>query len=86
MAVKTITVTTKAYHTLKILKEPKESFSDVILRVAGKRSLLDFIGILSDESAEKMKKAIRESRKRHAEVHKKRMDAVIKAFKNNGPV
>jgi len=81
MAVKTITVTTKAYHTLKAMKEPKESFSDVILRVASKRSLREFIGCISGETAEKMKKAIKESRARHVEVHKKRMDVVRRAFR-----
>ncbi|HLC19782.1 MAG TPA: antitoxin VapB family protein [Candidatus Nanoarchaeia archaeon] len=81
MAVKTITITTHAYDTLKTLKEPRESFSDVIVRVAGKRSLREFIGCISEATAEKMEKAIKESRQKHAEVHRKRMDAVIKAFK-----
>lgn len=51
------------------------------MKVTSKKSLLEFVGCISETTADKMEKAIRESRKRHAEAHKKRMDAILKAFK-----
>ena len=44
---KVISLSKKAYQTLKELKRPSESFSDVVLRVTGqehKRSILEFAG------------------------------------------
>ncbi len=44
---KVISLSEKAYETLKGMKEPGESFSDVVLRVAKpkkKKSLLEFSG------------------------------------------
>ena len=47
---KAISLSNEAYLALKKLKKPNESFSDVILRVAGqgnkgnKKSILDFAG------------------------------------------
>jgi len=45
MGVKTITISIEAYEDLLKLKRPGESFSDMILRLAKKRSLLDLAGI-----------------------------------------
>lgn len=58
MAVKTITVTEEAYNALKGLKVPRESFSKTILRVARKKPLKAFFGVLSQDTAEKMEKAM----------------------------
>ena len=44
MAHKTITILVKAYEALLRLKKPKESFTDVILRLTSRRNLLDFAG------------------------------------------
>ena len=44
---KVISLSKKAYQTLKDLKKPDESFSDVVLRMVGekkKKSLLEFSG------------------------------------------
>lgn len=44
---KVISLSEKAYETLKGMKKPGESFSDVVIRVAGKekkKSLLEFSG------------------------------------------
>ena len=44
---KVISLSKKAYQTLKGMKRPNESFSDVVLRVAGqepKKSILEFAG------------------------------------------
>ena len=44
MAHKTITILVKAYEALLRLKKPKESFTDVILRLTSRRNLLEFAG------------------------------------------
>ena len=64
MATKTISISTEAYEKLKRLKEARESFSEVINRVAGKRSLLELAGILSHEEADTLMKTIKEGRGR----------------------
>ncbi|MBI4450521.1 antitoxin VapB family protein [Candidatus Woesearchaeota archaeon] len=73
MAVKTITVTTAAYDALKYLKGRHESFSETILRVTKRRSLWEFAGAISEASAAKLEAAIKESRTRHTESHRKRI-------------
>ncbi len=77
MATKTITVKTAAYEALKDLKEAKESFSDVILRVAKKKSLDEFYGVLSKESSEKLEKTIKGLRKRQDAENKKRLQKIV---------
>ncbi len=67
MATKTISITEEAYERLRIQKAQKESFSDVINRVTGKRSIMELAGILSDEEANKMKEHIKEMRSRSRE-------------------
>ena len=81
MAVKTITVTENAYEALKAMKEPRESFSDTILRVAKKKPLMSFYGILSKESGDKLEKFIIDRRKRNRKLHKKRMERLMKEMK-----
>lgn len=62
MATKTISITEEAYERLRLQKESKESFTDVINRITGKRSLLELAGILTNEEADKMKGYIKERR------------------------
>lgn len=69
MAVKTITIKTEAYHALKALKASRESFSDTILRVAKRKPLSAFFGVLSEESATRLEKTIAELRKKRTESH-----------------
>ncbi|MEK6838020.1 MAG: antitoxin VapB family protein [Nanoarchaeota archaeon] len=83
MAVKTITVTEKAYEALKAKKAPNESFSETILRFAGSRSLKEFAGALSDESAKRLKESIKEIRHRHTWAHKKRVQRIVEALEGN---
>jgi len=63
MATKTISITEEAYERLKMQKEKNESFTDVINRVTGKRSIMEFAGILSDDEANKVRLHIKERRK-----------------------
>ena len=52
---KVISLSEKAYQTLKSMKKPGESFSDVVIRVAGKekkKSLLEFAGTWHGDDAD----------------------------------
>jgi predicted CopG family antitoxin len=80
MAVKTITVTKNAYDALKNLKHSSESFSDAILRIAKKRSLRDFVGVLSNESAGRLENTIKDLRKKRNKARQKRMHRIKEAF------
>ena len=60
MATKTISITEEAYERLRTLKTGKESFTDVINRVTGKRSILEFAGILTEEEGNKLENYIKE--------------------------
>ena len=77
MATKTISITEEAYERLRLKKEKNESFTDVINRITGKRSLLELAGILSNEEADNMKKHIKEMRTRSRE----RTDRIIEKLK-----
>jgi predicted CopG family antitoxin len=64
MAVKTITITEDAYSRLAALKEPGESFSEVLIRFTGSKSLLDLVGVLSPVEAKELERVVRDARKR----------------------
>ena len=46
-----ISISDEAYAKLAAMKGPKESFTDVINRLAGKKSVLDLAGVLSPKEA-----------------------------------
>lgn len=62
-----IRLSEEAYQRLKRRKQPGESFSDTVNRIAGERSLLDLAGILSDAEAEDMREAIQDQEDRSRE-------------------
>lgn len=54
---KVVSLSKKAYQTLKELKRPNESFSDVVIRIAErkqKRSILRFAGTLKDSDIDEV--------------------------------
>ncbi|MEZ3117302.1 antitoxin VapB family protein [Halobaculum sp. MBLA0147] len=61
---KSIRLSDEAYGRLAAHKEDDETFSDVVLRLAGERSLLDLAGILDDEEADAVREAVAERRER----------------------
>lgn len=61
---KSIRLSDDAYERLAAHKREDETFSDVVLRLAGERSLLELAGILSDEEADALADAIEERRER----------------------
>ncbi len=81
MAVKTITVTEGAYEALKSLKGANESFSKTLLRVAKRKPLSSFFGVLSGETGERFEKAVLEARKKRNESHRARMKKIIEALR-----
>ena len=64
LATRTISITDEAYQRLKAKKETNESFTDVINRLTKKRSLMELVGILSDNELEILEKSVTKSRKR----------------------
>jgi predicted CopG family antitoxin len=64
---KSIRLSEEAYERLDAHKREEETFSEVVLRLAGERSLLDLAGILSDEEADALRDAVDERRERRAE-------------------
>ena len=64
MSTKSITITDDAYERLTKFKESKDSFSDVIIKLTGKYSVLDLVGILSSKEADEMKISLEDIRRR----------------------
>jgi predicted CopG family antitoxin len=68
MAHKTITISEEAYNALAIIKDPNESFTDVILRLASKKgdpkALLEFLEKMQpdEELARNIEGAMKETR------------------------
>ena len=62
MATKTISITEEAYERLKTRKNENDSFSEVIYKITGKRSLLEIAGSLSKEEASKVEEEIKKER------------------------
>jgi predicted CopG family antitoxin len=66
---KVISLSNKAYQTLKNLKKSGESFSDVVLRVAGeqkRKSILEFAGTWEGTDIEEVYSCIRRDREQSA--------------------
>ncbi len=82
MSTKTISITEEAYKRLARLREREnESFSEVITRITGRVKLMDFFGVLSKESGERLEKSIIEGRKMHRKMREKRHKRIMEAFK-----
>jgi predicted CopG family antitoxin len=61
---KSIRLSEEAYERLAAHKRADETFSEVVLRLAGERSLLELAGILSDDEADALRDAVDERRGR----------------------
>jgi predicted CopG family antitoxin len=64
---KSIRLSDEAYDRLAAHKREDETFSEVVLRLAGERSLLELADILTDEEADALREAVRERRARRGE-------------------
>ena len=74
MGTKTISITDDAYNIIKLKKNSGESFSEVIIRLSGKKKISSFYGALSKESADKLEKNIKDMRVKHRSLHLKRIN------------
>lgn len=61
---RSIRLSEDAYERLAAHKREGETFSDVVMRLAGERSLLEIAGVLSDEEADELREAVAERRTR----------------------
>jgi predicted CopG family antitoxin len=64
---KSIRLSEEAYERLAAHKREDETFSEVVLRLAGERSLLELAGILDNEEADALREAVEERRERRGE-------------------
>ncbi len=64
MGTKNISISDEAYERLRAIKKPSESFTDVINRLTGRRSMVELAGVLSKEEAGEMKRIVKEIRKK----------------------
>lgn len=64
MPSRTLNVTDEAYAVLAAQKQPGESFTDVIKRLAGHRSLFEVVGVLDDAQAAKLAERVAAGRER----------------------
>lgn len=62
MCARSILISNEAYSRLASLKRLNESFTDVINRLVGKRSLLELAGILTGREAEELRRSVGEVR------------------------
>ncbi|HUR67621.1 MAG TPA: antitoxin VapB family protein [Candidatus Thermoplasmatota archaeon] len=58
MAVRTVTITGAAYERLAAMKRPGESFTDVVLRLTGRRSLARLPEMLSPAESAALAEAV----------------------------
>lgn len=78
MGARNISISDEAYAKLAALKGQGESFTDVINRIAGKRSILDLAGLLTVKEAAEVRSNIREAR---AKSHK-RLEQTTRRMRN----
>ncbi|HVM45978.1 MAG TPA: antitoxin VapB family protein [Candidatus Thermoplasmatota archaeon] len=66
MPPRTVNLSQEAYALLASLKQPRESFSDVVKRLAGDRSLFEVVAVLDEEQAKRMEERVKAGRDRAA--------------------
>lgn len=64
---KSIRLSEDAYERLAAHKRDDETFSDVVLRLAGERSLLEIAGILDDDEASDLRAAVETRREQRSD-------------------
>ncbi|WP_436926959.1 antitoxin VapB family protein [Halosimplex amylolyticum] len=73
---KSIRLSEEAYERLAAHKGEDETFSEVVLRLAGERSLLELAGVLSDEEADALREAVDERRERRTDELEETADRI----------
>jgi len=80
MNTKSVRLDEDVYERIKSEKRPDETFSEAIDRLTGGVSLLDLVGILSDEEAAEFRAVIDETDEDAVEE----IDEVVERFEDNG--
>ncbi len=70
---RTISLAEDAYEALSAMRQPGESFSDVVRRLTRKRSLTELSGLLSRESADAIADAIDANRRERLKVRRREL-------------
>lgn len=73
MPSKTLQITDEAYDLLASLKQDRESFTDVVKRLAGERSLFDIVAVLDEEQARRLEQRIEQGRERSRKRRSKQL-------------
>jgi len=77
MGYKTISLSEEAYEILRNAKRERESFSQVVIRLASKRSLDDFVGCISTESIGKLSDALEVFRRERGKTWSESMEEML---------
>ncbi len=70
MGYKTISLSEEAYKRLLERKKGNESFGDVVMRLTTNSTSNDFVGLLSQDSCNKIEKAVEKFRNSRGEILK----------------
>jgi len=62
MGSRNISISDEAYSRLAALKGPNESFTDVINRLTGKRSILELAGVLTTAEGDELRREVEDLR------------------------
>jgi len=62
MGSRNISISDEAYSRLAALKGPNESFTDVINRITGRRSILELAGVLTEAEGDELRRRVEELR------------------------
>lgn len=65
MATKNISITEEAYDRLATLRRDSESFSEIIKRITHAREIMQFAGILSEDSADSLAEHVAQLRTKY---------------------
>ncbi len=61
MGTKNISISEEAYERLAALKRPNESFTEVVNRLTKKRSIIEFVGVITEKEGDDIRGGIDES-------------------------
>lgn len=80
MATKTISLSEDAYERLRAAKREGESFSDVVRRLPSGIRLVDYYGVLDEDTADELEETIARNRSEWTSEHEERVTEIADAF------
>jgi predicted CopG family antitoxin len=73
MGFRTVSLADDAYESLSAIRRPGESFSDVVRRLAPRRSLLELFGLLTKAEGDALAEAIEANRRDRLRARRARL-------------